>query len=79
MFVRILIGAVVCAIGFLLVRKTDWALDTVGSINFAEKMFSGGSRSFYKLFGVIVILIGFLVITNLHESFFGGLFHFFFG
>ena len=62
-----------------MVKKPQLALDFIGTINFAEKAFAGGSRSFYKLLGVILTMIGFLIITNLHLGFlnwFGGLFVF---
>jgi hypothetical protein len=79
MFAQILIGLVVCGLGFTLVKWPSKWLDFIGPIGFAEKALSGGSRSFYKLLGVIVILIGFLVMTNMHKAFFGGLAKFFFG
>lgn len=78
MFLRIFVGVILCVVGFFMVRKPDMVLEFIGPINFAERTLSGGSRSFYKLLGVVIILIGFLVITNLHVAFFGALFNFFF-
>ena len=66
MLARILIGIIPVVVGFFLTKKPNLGLDTVGSVEFAEKYISGGSRSFYKLFGIILITIGFLIITNLH-------------
>ena len=79
MFARIFIGLILCALGFGITKKPQTALDFIGPIAFAEKAFSGGSFTFYKLFGIVLILVGFLVMTNLHVSFFGGMFNFFFG
>jgi len=76
---RIIIGILICAFGFLIVKKSDWALDIFGGSSFGEKVFTGGSRSFYKMLGVILILVGFLVITNLHYTFLEGLGDFLFG
>lgn len=80
MILRIIIGFILAAAGFVIVWKTEWFNQNFGSIGWAEeKMGSfGGSRLFYKLIGILFIIIGFLVITNLHEqafvSLFGGLF-----
>lgn len=80
MLVRILVGFLFAALGFVLVWKTEWFQNNFGSIAWAEEKFgsSGGSRLFYKLIGILFIIVGFLAITNLHEqafvSLFGGLF-----
>lgn len=79
MFLRIFFGLIIAAIGFGMTKKPNVALDFIGPVNFAEKAFSGGSISFFRLLGVIIILVGFLVITNLHEAFFVGTFNFLFG
>ncbi len=56
-----------------MVWKTQIMLDTVGPIEWAEKNFGGGgSRLFYKLLGTLIIVIGFLVITNLFNDIVGG-------
>ncbi len=64
MFLRILIGAGVVGLGLILVLKTEWILDFFGYIDWAEKNV-GGSRNFYKVLGSFVVIIGFIVITNL--------------
>ncbi|MBU1131775.1 hypothetical protein KKC32_00795 [Patescibacteria group bacterium] len=68
MIARIIIGLIACGIGFIFVRKPDWALEFIGYIDFAEKAMMGGSRTFYKLLGIVIILIGFLIITNLYSD-----------
>lgn len=65
MIVRIIFGAVLCAIGYFFVWKPLTILDLVGPIPFAEKWF-GSSVTFYKVVGLIIIFGGFLAITNLH-------------
>lgn len=70
---RILIGLAITGLGLVMVFKTPWMLALIGRIQFAEKMFGGGgSRVFFKLLGVAIILLGFLVITNLFEPVVGG-------
>ncbi len=73
MLLRILIGIGVSLLGVLITWKTQIMLDTVGPIDWAERnLGGGGSRLFYKLLGVVITLIGFLVITNLYNMVIGG-------
>lgn len=79
MISRIIIGFIVSAIGFLMAWKTDFFIMALGSIPWAEQhLGGGGTRLFYKLLGTAVIIIGFMVITNLFNDFMvwlvGGLF-----
>lgn len=78
---RIIIGFLLAAAGFVLVWKAEWFNVNFGSISWAEeKMGSmGGSRLMYKLVGLLFLLIGFLVITNLHQQFFISVFGWLFG
>jgi hypothetical protein len=76
---RIIIGAVVCVVGFYMVKKPEAALDFIGPIDFAEEHVSGGSQSFYKLIGIIIIAVGFMVITGLYGKAIVWLMRFFVG
>lgn len=77
---RILFGLIAIGLGIIMVYKTPWILSMVGRIYFAEKNLGpGGSRIFFKLLGVVIILIGFLFMTNLFEPVIGGFFHRIFG
>lgn len=53
-------------VGLLMVIKTDWFLKVCGRINWAEKYLStdGGSRLFYKLLGILVIIICFMIMIG---------------
>lgn len=68
------IGALFVGLGILLVLKTEWFLENFGPITWAEENLgtSGGSRLAYKLLGILVIFIGFLLITNLFDGFLMG-------
>ncbi len=68
--VRILLGAVIAAAGAFFVVKTQKVLDVFGAVDWAEqKLGGGGSRLFYKLLGIVFILIGFVVMTNMWNAF----------
>lgn len=65
---RILIGFIIAGVGFLFVWKSEWLLQNVGRVEWAEYKLSGGTRFFYKLVGIAGILIGFSVVTNLYSK-----------
>lgn len=54
-----------------MVVKTEWFLENFGTIAWAEENIgsSGGSRLMYKLIGLIIIFIGFLLVTNMFNNF----------
>ncbi|OGF30032.1 hypothetical protein A2533_01490 [Candidatus Falkowbacteria bacterium RIFOXYD2_FULL_35_9] len=56
-------------VGFFFSWKTQWPMNMIGYVAFAERWFMGGSRTFYKLLGIILIFIGIIVITNLQDRF----------
>lgn len=64
---RIFLGLAAIVIGFMIVWKTEWLLGFFGRVNWAEKHlgYEGGTRLFYKLIGVLVIIIGIFAATNL--------------
>ncbi len=78
---RIIGGLVGLAVGFVLVWKSEWFQVNIGSIQWAEEHFgtSGGSRLMYKLIGILIIIISFLVITNLQQQAFVSIFGWLFG
>lgn len=64
---RIIGGLIIAAVGFLFAWKTDGVLRTFGAVSWAEQHLGsdGGSRLFYKLLGILFIVIGFLMMTGL--------------
>ncbi|MFZ2681595.1 MAG: hypothetical protein WAZ14_00630 [Patescibacteria group bacterium] len=73
MLTRILLGAGIIVVGYLMALKTNWFLTMLGPVAWAERTFvSGGSRTFYKLLGMVIIIIGIIVVTNLFDRFIGG-------
>ncbi|MCH8049353.1 hypothetical protein IH979_01430 [Patescibacteria group bacterium] len=70
---RILIGLALIGLGVLMVYKTQWFLSLIGRIPFWERIFGGGgTRMFYKLFGISLAIIGIIVATNLFDVIIGG-------
>jgi hypothetical protein len=68
---RIFWGLVAMALGAVIIIKTEWLLNNIGRMDFFESKLStmGGSRFGYKLLGLIVILVGIAMVTNLVEGF----------
>jgi hypothetical protein len=70
MFLRIIFGLLIAGVGALITIKANWFYENFGSIPSADKYLGseGGSRLAYKLIGILVSVIGFLVMTNLIQS-----------
>ena len=60
---RILVGFLFVIGGALITIYSEAIFGMFGRVNFAEKFLgsSGGSRLFYKLLGVLFVIIGFLI------------------
>ena len=67
---QIILGIIIAAIGALVTIKSEWFYQNFGSIPSADKYLGteGGSRLAYKLIGIIIAIIGFLIMTNLVEA-----------
>lgn len=77
MFVQIF-GFILFAVGPTMVIKTDWYLENIGRIDWAEAHLGGGTRFFFKLLGIVLIFLGLLMMFGLFGPLaiwlFGGLF-----
>jgi hypothetical protein len=74
MFTRILLGLGIIVVGYLMALKTNWFLDILGPVEWAERhIVGGGTRTFYKLLGMLIIIIGIIVVTDLYDEIIGGL------
>ncbi len=78
---QFIVGIIVAAIGFVLVWQADWFMRIFGAIPFAEKYLSseGGTRLFYKLIGILIMIGGIMHATDLLEQLMSFLFKKFFG
>ncbi|KKR48922.1 MAG: hypothetical protein UT86_C0002G0097 [Candidatus Magasanikbacteria bacterium GW2011_GWC2_40_17] len=67
-------------IGAIFIMYTEWFITNFGLIDWAEEKFgsSGGTRTFYKLFGLGIIIISLLGVSGalggIVLGLFGGLF-----
>lgn len=57
-------------IGSIMVMRSEWFLSFFGRIDWAEVHLGseGGTRVFYKLLGMITILISLMVMTGMIEG-----------
>lgn len=77
---RIILGLIGAIIGALMAIKSESVFQTFGSVDWAEQhLGTGGSHTFYKLLGIGIVLISFLVMTGLIEGLLLGIFGSLFG
>lgn len=71
---RYILGILAVLVGVGMVIKTEWLIENFGTNDWAEAKMgtSGGSRLLYKLIGLAIIFIGFLLITNMLQDFLMG-------
>jgi hypothetical protein len=60
------IGIFLFALGVVMVLKSEWLLSFFGRIAWAEEKlgYEGGTRLFYKLLGLGLILMAFMIISG---------------
>ena len=63
-------GACLIVAGILLVIKSEWFLENFGRISWAEQKLGaeGGTRLFYKLLGLLFIIIGMTLVLDFFEG-----------
>ncbi len=63
---KYVIGIILIGIGFVIIWKSNWLMDNMGRIEWAEMHLGsdGGTRLFYKLIGVVIILLSFLLMSG---------------
>jgi len=76
---RIFIGILIAIAGFMIVWKSEKVLGFLGRSAWAEKhlKYEGGSHLFYKLVGVVVIMGGLFLVSNIWQDIMGGIVKFF--
>jgi len=70
------IGIICIGIGFLIMWKADWIMNNFGRIAWAEEKLGmeGGTRLFYKLIGLAIIILSFLIMMGIVQSILGAIF-----
>ena len=63
----IVVGLIMALIGLLMTWKTEWLITNFGKLNWPEQHLGseGGTRLFYKLLGIGLIILGFMTMTGL--------------
>lgn len=67
---RIIIGIIATIVGGIVTWKADWIVNNFGRVEFAEKYLGaeGGSRLFWKLMGIAIVVIGWLYMVGATEG-----------
>ena len=70
MVTRIIVSIIGIVVGSIMVIKSEWFLSFFGRIDWAEIHLGseGGTRVFYKLLGMITILISLMIMTGTIEG-----------
>jgi len=73
---RFFIGFIIVVLGFLLVWKANGIVENFGHVPFAEKYLGtdGGTRIFWKLLGLIIIIIAMLYMFGFIQGIIGAIF-----
>ena len=76
---KIIIGLLVVVCGFMMSLKSMWFLRQFGRIRWAEDKFpfEGGTRFFYKIFGIVIVFIGLFIISGIWTDILNGIFKLF--
>jgi len=80
---HVILGIIFVVAGAVFTIKYEWIFREFGRTEFAERYlgYEGGSRLFYRLIGIIIVIVGFLIIGGIHitilnwlgRTLFGGL------
>ncbi len=74
------IGISAIALGIVLVIKTNWFVENFGRSEWAEThLGGGGTYTFYKLLGIVIIFVAMMGMTGLLGNFILGTFGKLFG
>ncbi len=62
---KFIVGFIIIAVGFVMIWQTQWFINSLGRIAWAEqKLGGGGTWTFYKIVGVLAIFLAFLIMTG---------------
>ncbi|MFZ6035544.1 MAG: hypothetical protein ACOYUK_00130 [Patescibacteria group bacterium] len=70
------LGFILIGVGFVITWKADWLVNNFGRIAWAEEHLGmdGGTRLFWKLIGILVIIGSFLYMTGALQAIIRGIF-----
>ena len=63
---KYIIFPILIIFGLIMVIKTEWFLNFFGRVEWAEMKlgYYGGSRLFYKMFGIAIIILSAMMVTG---------------
>ena len=63
---KYIIGGILIIAGAIMIVKTDWMLRMFGRVAWAEAKLGveGGTRIFYKLLGIVAIILAFMLMSG---------------
>ena len=66
----IIVGLIIVGVGFLITWKSEWIITNFGKLPWAEQHLrsEGGTRLFYKLLGLLLIMVGLMAMTGLLKN-----------
>ena len=69
-YMKYFVGILAIVVGALMVIKTEWLIENLGTNAWAEEHLGadGGSRLMYKLIGLAIIVVAMLGITGMLGS-----------
>ena len=66
---KIILGLFLVAAGATITIKSEWLYQNLGGFADAERYLgAGGARLAYKLIGIVMSIVGFLIMTSLIDS-----------
>ncbi|MFC1663149.1 hypothetical protein ACFL04_03230 [Patescibacteria group bacterium] len=67
---KYVIGIIVIAVGFLLIWRSNWLVNNIGRIGWADEHLGseGGSNLLYKIIGLILIIGTFATLSGCTQS-----------
>ncbi|MBU0531166.1 MAG: hypothetical protein ABIG32_02155 [Candidatus Uhrbacteria bacterium] len=75
MFWRIVIGLIIAVVGFFMIWKTTAFQGWTGRIAWAEeKLGGGGTSTFLKILGLLIIFVGVFYATGIFQDIIGWFF-----
>lgn len=68
---KYIVALIAIAVGIFLIIKTEWFIENFGTNAWAEEHMgtSGGTRLFYKLIGLAIIILAMMGVTGLLGNF----------
>ncbi len=72
---RIFLGILVVVGGFLIVWQSEWLYRNLGPVDWAERKLGteGGTRLYYKLIGIAIIILGLFIVSGIWYDLLNGL------